>query len=278
VSTFSDIADGYKRLQRGTPDYGLIYTCNAGWMDLGHMSPYSKDPHVGAQNLWKQMSAGGPDARLSFWYDYPPAFKAAGYPSHVLKAMKEDKIARIPDGARGFKVTFKMSQPVTGGVVKSFLVRHRLPEPRIKSVALAIFLIMSLEFEEHQIGLELPLVNWLSKKLRDKPYDSGYSQEDLVSNLIGFYVGIGQITRQAAIQACRPVSREAAERIWHSRGAVGQNKNKTFQPDLSADTGFDDPVKKMCMDECAGQARAFPMLFQTIQPAAYSKDFVMLWN
>jgi hypothetical protein len=276
MSTFPDIAEGYRRLQRGDANYGLIYTCNAGWVDLGHMNPFNSDPLVGAHNLWRQFQAGGPDAQISFWYDYPPEFRRAGYSKDVLQAMKSDKVARLPDGGRGFKITLKMAQPVTGGVTESFLVRHELPDQEKRSVALAVFLMVSRAFEQHQFDWEFSLVDWLSQQLRGKPYDSGFSQEDLVSNLIGFYIGVGHVTKDQAIRMCHPVSRETAEKVWQVHGAVGKNKNRSFEPDLSARTGFIDNVNKVCRDDCIGQPRQFPRAFQQIVPAPYAKDFVLL--
>lgn len=34
----------------------LVYTCNCGWVDTGHMDSGSRRPHVGAQSLWDQIS------------------------------------------------------------------------------------------------------------------------------------------------------------------------------------------------------------------------------
>ena len=38
----------------------LIYTCNCGWLDLGHASPASTRPYEGASQLWRQIQAGAP--------------------------------------------------------------------------------------------------------------------------------------------------------------------------------------------------------------------------
>lgn len=32
---------------------GLIYTCNAGWIDLGHLNPCGSGREIGAANLWR---------------------------------------------------------------------------------------------------------------------------------------------------------------------------------------------------------------------------------
>lgn len=276
MSTFSDIKTGYERLG-STADYGLIYTCNAGWLDLGHMNPYNKrERFVGAANLWRQIEQGGPDARQSFWYDYPPDFHALHYTPEVLKAMRDDKRARLPDGSTGFRVTIEMDQPFTGGTKDSFLVRHHLADPMAKSVALSIFVMASYRFEAFQLSLEAwGIADKLSDAIRGKSFDSGFSQEDLVSNLVGFYVGVGEMTRAEALRLAHPVSEATAVAIWNRDGAVGNNKNRSFTPILSENTGRPGP-NGQTVDDCTGQPKTFPREFRRIPPATYGANFIRL--
>jgi hypothetical protein len=50
--------DILKNISKGdTPadERGLMYTCNCGWLDLGHLSsPQEPRIEIGATNLWKQ--------------------------------------------------------------------------------------------------------------------------------------------------------------------------------------------------------------------------------
>jgi len=39
-------------------DEKLIYTCNCGWIDLGHINDTSEREFVGPKNLWKQICNG----------------------------------------------------------------------------------------------------------------------------------------------------------------------------------------------------------------------------
>ncbi|WP_282177398.1 hypothetical protein [Vibrio nereis] len=39
--------------------YGLLYTCRAGWLDLGHLDPTSNRKEIGAQNLWNKICNEG---------------------------------------------------------------------------------------------------------------------------------------------------------------------------------------------------------------------------
>ena len=281
MSTFGDIKTGYERL-KGAKNYGLIYTCNCGWLDLGHLNPDNDNKIIGAANLWKQVSGGGPDARISFWYHYPPRWRFHNYSRGTLDKMKNDKIARLPDGRPGFRVRYRQEMGGVGvatGVTRHFLVAHNLSEAEKKSIALSIFIWVSMAFEEYQLSVEWGgIADWLSDNLRGKSYDSGFSREDLVSNLIGFYVGIGDITKDQVISKCHPVSEEAAVAIWNREGPVGEKKNRQFKPILAHTTGFDDEANRMCRDDCIGQPNAFPTELKSITPQTPGKNYIMLWD
>ncbi|MCF6202714.1 MAG: hypothetical protein L3J59_03460 [Methylococcaceae bacterium] len=89
----------------------------------------------------------------------------------------------------------------------------------MKSIAFSIFMDVSREFESLQN-------NWFFGRF----LNSGYSAEDLVSNLIGFYRAVDPNTDY--IQLCEPVSKETALYIWDTYGSVGENKNREFAPYL----------------------------------------------
>ena len=57
---------------------------------------------------------------------------------------------------------------------------------------------------------------------------NGYSAEDLVSNLIGFYRAIDPGGQH--IPLCQPVSKTTALAIWDKYGAVGNMKNYSTVP------------------------------------------------
>src|SRR6185295_12948972 len=58
--------------------------------------------------------------------------------------------------------------------------------------------------------------------------DSGFSVEDLVSDLIGFYKTVRPSVDY--IPLCKPVSKDASLAIWDKFGSVGSKKNNTFRP------------------------------------------------
>jgi hypothetical protein len=135
-----------------------------------------------------------------------------------------------------------------------FVVQHGLTVEQKKSVALAIFVEISLRFERLQLFAESLGIG-----------KSGFSQEDLVSNLIGFYIAISEVSMPVALRACQPVSAKTAYEIWDREGAVGDHKNYSFTPQLAHKT-FPGPGSACC-DECSGAPRTFPKLFTRIRPA-----------
>ncbi|WP_347115110.1 hypothetical protein AAHB66_02540 [Leclercia sp. S52] len=98
----------------------------------------------------------------------------------------------------------------------------------INRMMLAMMMSTALNFEDLQ---SYRLFNWYT--------DSGFSGEDLVSDLFGFYRAIrpGFYTDQV-----KPVSYESALRRWDYYGAIGTFKNRGFKPIIFPDP--DDPCVK----------------------------------
>lgn len=92
-----------------------------------------------------------------------------------------------------------------------------------KSIALAMMMTMARKFEAFQGSFPNNLVT-----------DSGFSGEDLVSDLLGFY---RVVSIQNPFPQLRPVSKDDALKRW-DYGKIGSWKNETFQPLL-----FPDPEK-----------------------------------
>jgi hypothetical protein len=103
------------------------------------------------------------------------------------------------------------------GILKKYDVKKGLDDNQKKSVALSIFLDVSHAFESLQS-------NWLFRQATN----SGYSAEDLVSNLIGFYRAI--YPGKQFISLCQPVSKAVALDIRDKYGEVGSNKNYSTIP------------------------------------------------
>lgn len=228
----------------------LIYTCNCGWLDLDHVRDNSSRPFIGARNLWRQIRDGDlpPGVDPNRLYDHPG-------PSGLPYVDPLERLARFHDGAPGYKVTYKQDMGkwgVTAGVSRTYLVRYRLSPKEKREVALAIFVEVSELFEGFQGRFPWNIVT-----------GSGFSQEDLVSNLLSFYIGIGDYTLPQVLALCKKVSTEAALAIWDREGNVEEKKDKAFRPAFAKEPG----------EECAGSDRAFPKAFSRVQPAIKGGNF-----
>jgi hypothetical protein len=245
VSKREDILDG--RIQGNwMKNYGLMYTCNAGWLDLGHLNPNNPRQEIGAANLWHTIKNDG--AKLS---------RCLVQTRRGIRSTDNGNCSdKFSDGSAGFQVYYRQDHggiPGKPGREGRYLVKKGLNVEQKKRVALSILMEMTMKFENLQ-----KVAGWL------RITDSGYSQEDLVSNLIGFYIATGEVNRMTAISACHPVSDQTAKRIWDEEGSVGSNKNKKWKPLLAQSTNIDNGVA--CIDECALSEKKFPKIFQRIQP------------
>ena len=110
------------------------------------------------------------------------------------------------------------------GKMMTWRIRCGRPYWEQKSIALAMMMSMARKFEAFQVSFPNNLAT-----------DSGFSGEDLVSDLLGFY---RVVSAQNPFGMLRPVSKEEALKRWDYYGKIGSWKNDTFQPLL-----FPDPKK-----------------------------------
>ncbi len=113
-----------------------------------------------------------------------------------------------------------------------------------RSIALAMMVSLTRKFEGLQASFPVRLVT-----------DSGFSGEDLVSNLLGFY---RVVSVPKPFGMLRVVSREKALKRWDHYGKIGGWKNESFRPLL-----FPDP-------DIFPNARPYkgnlPNFMQTVRP------------
>jgi hypothetical protein len=217
MSSRADIIDGREAAKARS---GLIYTCQCGWIDLGHARP------DGAARLWVDIQQqSGPKSK---------------------------------DG-KGYKLSYSQSMSrfgLTRDVSKDFYVDLSLNLEQRRSVALAIFLEVSMAFERLQASFPYAAFT-----------DSGFSCEDLVSNLVGFYRAVkpqGSIVDY--IEICEPVSLEAARKVWDTFGAVGLNKNNAAGP-------FVYPCSECGESWACPACSMWPSELSVIKPAAKGTGF-----
>lgn len=182
---------GTAELVRSTPRSGLIYTERCGWIDLGHANPYG-----GVELLWTQIQS---------------------------RTVTSQCLSRHTEVRIDYQQSMRW-KGLSSTAQRSYLAHKELTVQEQRSIALAIFMDVSIAFEGMQ-------ANWFYSLATD----SGYSVEDLVSDLIGFYRVIYPAVDYVAL--CKPVSKDKALAIWDTYGPVGSWKNKTFEPML-----FPDPT------------------------------------
>lgn len=151
---------------------------------------------------WVDLGHARPDGANGLWQELKLHNHGIGNENHKLQYSQWMQ-------KRGVRV----------GITKRYAIKKGLNRSEMKSIALSIFMDVSGEFEAFQN-------NWLFRKFTN----SGYSAEDLVSDLIGFYRAVEPNIDY--IQLCEPVSKETALYIWDTYGSVGENKNREFAPYL----------------------------------------------
>lgn len=206
MSKRRDITDGAFAT---TNKHGLIYTEELGWIDLGHAQ--GNDARELKRKLNQEFQAKF-YKELNGWY----------FPVCYSQEMGINK--RL----FGKNIAFRT------GVLTQIMVRTCL-SPLLKArVALTLMYDTAKRFEAWQNSL---LFNWYT--------DSGFSVEDLVSDLVGFYRVFG--TGPDPLWLARPVPYERAIQIWDGHNPIGHYKNTEFSPYLfNTNTPFKygEPIKK----------------------------------
>ncbi|NNS05884.1 Phage protein [Erwinia rhapontici] len=123
-------------------------------------------------------------------------------------------------------------------------IRKGRPYQERKSIALAMMMTMARKFEAFQGSFPNNMVT-----------DSGFSGEDLVSDLLGFY---RVVSVQNPFAMLRPVSKAEALKRWDYYGKIGSWKNETFRPLL-----FPNPERFPNAKPRLGQ---LPNFMQAIKP------------
>ena len=160
------------------------------------------------------------------------------------------------DGHDAFPINY--GQRMTGfSAERHWIVRRGLTAAARESAALGIFLSASFDLEGAQSSFPF---SWVT--------NSGFSAEDLVSNLIGFYAAFRGMTQDQQRRICGEVSVAESLRLWDENlpNGLGAIKNRTLRPVLF-------PTR----ERGSGPAStAFPLQFTTITPSPSGGDWVRL--
>ncbi|MEM8181662.1 hypothetical protein Q4R69_08015 [Morganella morganii subsp. sibonii] len=172
---------------------------------------------------------------------------AKGEDASVLMNVLNDGDISTKEPYFTVKYTQYMGKGRAHGVSKitRWKVRRGLSDSDKKRVALTIIMYTTHKFESLQDSFPF---NWAT--------DSGYSGEDCISNLLGFYKATSDADPVSYLTI---VSKEAAYRRWDYYGSIGKYKNKIFQPLI-----FPDPL------EYPNNARPYfvslPLFLDTVKP------------
>lgn len=152
-------------------------------------------------------------------------------------------------GKEFYDVTYSQGMTSSYGLARSgkvmtWRLRHGRPYSEQKSIALAMMMAIARQFEIFQSSFPNNLVT-----------DSGFSGEDLVSDLLGFY---RVVSDQNIFPILRPVSKAEALKRWDYYGKIGNWQNDTFQPLL-----FPDPEK---FPHASPRMGVLPKFMQNVTP------------
>ncbi|KFC07718.1 hypothetical protein GTGU_01678 [Trabulsiella guamensis ATCC 49490] len=206
MSNRADIVDG---MLATTNTHGLVYTEELGWIDLGHAQ--GNDARILKRKL-EQESFSKHYQKYNDWY----------YPIHYYQEMVKRTIILGKD------LRFHT------GVQTNIMVRSCLSPSMKARVALTLMYGTAKRFEAWQDSI---LFNWYT--------DSGFSVEDLVSDLVGFYRVFG--SGPDPLWLAKPVSYTTAVQIWDAYDPIGKYKNKKFSPYLfpaKPPFKYGEPIKK----------------------------------
>ncbi|MGL4723948.1 MAG: hypothetical protein ACRCWW_05505 [Scandinavium sp.] len=139
-------------------------------------------------------------------------------------------VANISEGQQGYQDFYTVSygqnmrmyqRKLGTGKFVRWRIKKGLSLTEIHSVALAMMFSCAGIFENYQARW---FFSWYT--------DSGFSGEDLTSDLLGFYRAIMPMNYPSRLKL---VSKESALRRWDHYGPIGKYKNKGFLPLLFPD-------------------------------------------
>lgn len=189
MSKRGDIKDASMALAM---DNGLVYTKLLGWIDLGHAQ--ANDARRLKSILLHEQGR-----------EFFPEFNDWYFPVDYYQEMGKNK------------TIFGIQLEGRVGVHSPLMVKSCLSWKVKRRIALTIMMKTAYRFEAFQ---ESSLFSWHS--------DSGFSGEDMVSDLVGFYRIFGEGIDPIIL--AQPTTKEYALWIWDYYGAIGNFKNKEFRP------------------------------------------------
>lgn len=139
---------------------------------------------------------------------------------HLTVTLNEQPAFVVTYGQSMGKRLFGFVPLVGVSTMRHFVVRRGLSIAERQRVALAIFQQVSVGFETLQADMGL---------------SSGFSAEDLTSNVIGFHAAFAGRSVDDMRRACGEVGVPESQEVWDKnleKGGLGAVKNRRFEPRL----------------------------------------------
>lgn len=207
---------------------------------------------------WRRLSY----TRRCGWVDWGHALP--GNPLGLKRQLEAERatwpgLSRLVVRANGqLAFAINYGQAMTGfSAERHWIVRKGLTGAARENAALGIFLSASFDLEGAQAAFPF---SWVT--------NSGFSAEDLVSNLLGFYNAFRGYSQDRQRAICGEVSVAESLRIWdeHLPHGLGAIKNRSLRPILfptrEGSTGRGDTD--------------FPAEFTPIRPSPNGQDWIRL--
>jgi len=199
-ATLTDVL-GFVPSLAGVKDGTYEYSCNCGWLDWSHIGRGNALKTSTAMNIYQKVQAASTivTVRFLFWQ-----YRAFAGPNSFRVMMQE--------GNR-----FIQMAPAFGLV----LVESGLDTRQQKEVALGIFKELSWKFEKEQ-------GNWLHNLIGKG--SSSFSEEDLPSNIISFYMAVEGYSEEQIRTWCKVLDKSTSLKIF---AQYEFRQHKSFEPRLA---------------------------------------------
>ena len=190
--------DPHGLTSRSDIGHSLDYTCLCGWVDWGHANAWTVTP-LKRGPIWGDgygsLKRGQGVAR------------SLSQPGYLVRARQYQTLGIMEDDVWGY-----------------YFVQDGLSLPERESVALGIWMEISERFEQHQASLPSSIAT-----------KSGFSGEDLVSDLLAFYMAVRGISVKTMKRYCRAVPPDESRLIWDriyvkTGKGIGDFKNHRWEP------------------------------------------------
>jgi RHS repeat-associated protein len=207
---------GFKVIKKGILEGDYEYSCNCGWIDWGHANP----------NMAEEV--------------YQKVKDASTKKTREIKLLHSEFEIETYAGDNEFSLTMRSGPCLLGicpgNLTRNFRVDRNLDAEQQKQITLGIYKKLSEDFE-----------NFQGKGIYALVTDSSFSEEDLVSNLIGFYRAVEGYSKEHIRSLCRALGPNISEDILEN---YEFKKNENWEPRIVDILGFESESARCTFVGC----------------------------